>query len=157
MIVQENHGPFKQQKLSHEVTQKIENIKEKEKEQIKNKNPSAPKHDGSTGNTAGSDKSIGTGQKIKEMLSHVDKRIAIGVSSGVGALIILIVIIVVVKKKRTAKSSKYRRWDDKVDYGRKFYSSYNHVDSGEKEADDFEVDVSDGNLPTSKLLTDDRK
>ncbi|XP_048735375.2 acid phosphatase type 7-like isoform X2 [Ostrea edulis] len=157
MVVQESHGPFKQQKLSHEVTQKIENIKEKEKEQIKHNevNPSPPDH--SPGNTPGRNKSIGTGQKIKEMLSHVDKRTVIGVCSGAGALILLIVIIVVVKKKKAAKSRKYRRWDDKVDYGRKFYSSYNHVESGEKEADDFEVDVSDGNLPTAKLLTDDRK
>lgn len=59
--------------------------------------------------------------------------------------------------KRASKTKKYRRWDDKVDYGRKFYSSYNHVDPGDKEADDFEVDVSDGNSAASKLLTDDRK
>ncbi|XP_062582232.1 acid phosphatase type 7-like isoform X1 [Saccostrea cucullata] len=159
IIVQDNHGPFKKQKLSNDVTQKIEKVKQKEKERIENSKviPSPPNHHREPGNSSERTKSLGTGQKIKEMLTHVDKRIAIGVGSGVGALILLIVVICVVKKKRAATVRKYRRWDDKVDYGRKFYSSYNHVDSGDKEADDFEVDVSDGNLPTSKLLTDDRK
>ncbi|XP_011432423.3 acid phosphatase type 7 isoform X1 [Magallana gigas] len=161
MVIQDNHGPFKQQTLSNEINEKIVKVKEKEKQIINNNNnqgkPSTTEHDEKSDNTGSTREPTGTGQKIKEMLKHVDKRIAIGVGSGVGALVLLIIIIVVVKKKRASKTKKYRRWDDKVDYGRKFYSSYNHVDTGDKEADDFEVDVSDGHSAASKLLTDDRK
>lgn len=91
------------------------------------------------------------------MLKYVDKRIVIGVGSGVGVLVLLIIIIVVVKKKRVFKMKKYCRWDDKVDYGWKFYFSYNYVDIGDKEVDDFEVDVSDGYLVVFKFLIDDWK
>lgn len=161
MVIQDNHGPFKQQTLSNEINEKIVKVKEKEKQIINNNNnqgkPSTTEHDEKSDKTGSTREPTGTGQKIREMLEHVDKRIAIGVGSGVGALVLLIIIIVVVKKKRASKTKKYRRWDDKVDYGRKFYSSYNHVDTGDKEADDFEVDVSDGHSAASKLLTDDRK
>ena len=160
MIVQQNHGPFKQQTLSTEINNKIVKVQEKEKEQItetKKKPSSTDAGDSGKTGTGSSSKSEGTGQKIKELLNRVDRKVVIGVGSGAGALLLLIVIIIVVKKRKTSKTKKYRRWDDKVDYGRKFYSSYNHVDNGDKDTDDFEVEVGDNQSASSKLLMEDRK
>ena len=155
MIQQEDHGPFKESTLNPDVSQEIEKKKEKEKQEQKTNNqnsatdvnqPTQSDDVGKFGRMPG---------QIKEMLSHVNKTVVVAVASGCGVLIILIIVLIVVKKKR-GKPKAYRRWDEKVDYGRKYYSSYSHVDNGDAAVDDFEVEVTDGNLPTSKLLTSDK-
>ncbi|KAK3085903.1 hypothetical protein FSP39_010267 [Pinctada imbricata] len=154
-ITQANHGPFKETKLTPDMTEKIHINKQKEEaEKAKNTDQSKKTNTVDQATKPDSSTSVGVVPKVKQFLSHVDKRIVIGVSSGCAVLIVLIIIIVVVKKKR--KPRAYRRWDEKIDYGRKYYSGYSHVDNGDANADDFEVEITDGNLPTSKLLTSDK-
>lgn len=144
-LVQNSHGPFKGEKLTKEVTNKIEEHKEETNKIIAatNQGHSKPEAETPESNKVGS----------VNYLADKKTKIVVGVSAGV-LVIIIILTIALICRIRQRKPRKYRRWEQTVDYGRKFYSSYEHVGNNEKDTDDFEVDVTDGNLPTSKLLND---
>lgn len=156
-ITQKTHGPFHQAQLETEKASKIE---EKKKEELVIITGSQTKH-GSTspmgdpnmvsGNADSPDVSISG--RARSMLESTNVRIALGVGGGVLVLVVIITVVILQKQKRKAR--KYRRWDETVDYGRKFYSSgYGHVQGGEKDMDE-DVEISDpNNLQTTKLLTE---
>ncbi|XP_046560041.1 acid phosphatase type 7-like [Haliotis rubra] len=133
-IVQENHGPFKTEELPANLTKEIEETIE------------------ATGGkpTFSETETVDTNSAIVE--DDNKQRMAIGIAFGCLVAVVLIVVIAVKKCRRKRKA--VRRWEQMdFNYGKKFYSPAKDLD---KELDnDFEIDMSDGTLPTTKLLSDD--
>lgn len=152
-ITQEYHGPFHKAELETDKAKKIED-KVKDETVI---NSDVPVHQ--VINSNGPDISSGVGpdksitEKARSMLQSTNIRLALGIGGGVLGLVIVITILILQKQKRKAR--KYRRWDETVDYGRKFYSSgYSQVHNGEKDTDEFEAEVNEPSGATVKLLTE---
>ncbi|XP_060074531.1 acid phosphatase type 7-like [Ylistrum balloti] len=160
-VTQDTHGPFHKAELDTEKAKKIE---DKEKDAaVKNKatKTGIPSHeivsiphsgpDMSSVDTISPDTSIS--ERARSLLASNNVRLALGVGGGVLVLVVIITIVILQKQKKKAR--KYRRWDETVDYGRKFYSSgYSQVHNGEKDTDEFEVEVNEPSAPTAKLLTE---
>ncbi|OWF35634.1 acid phosphatase type 7-like isoform X2 [Mizuhopecten yessoensis] len=160
-VTQDLHGPFHKAQLDTDKAKKIED-KEKDNSVINtdsktntasheeaNSPHSGP--DVSSGDTNSPDTSIS--DRARSMLESTNVRLALGIGGGILVLVVIITIVILQKQKKKAR--KYRRWDETVDYGRKFYSSgYSHVQGGEKDTDEFETEVNDPSAPTSKLLTE---
>lgn len=141
-IVKVSHGPYNKSELPEELQTEIQASITKITNQAKEKVPSA---DGS-GNTANGD----TVQTDEMTDNDDDPTVQIAIGTSFAVLVLLFIIGILTARKIKQKPSSYRRWDT-VDYGRKFYSN---VQDADIDTDDFEVDVTDGTLPTSKLLTD---
>ncbi|XP_045192870.2 acid phosphatase type 7-like [Mercenaria mercenaria] len=130
-VIQEHHGPFSHTALPDDKKNKIDEQKEKDTIVIN----SMPKPE-TTGDTLTT--------KVTQAIKGADTKLIVGVSFGVFVIVFLIVVCIV--KQCTKKRTKsYRRWET-LDYGKKFYTN---LKSDEKDADDFEVDVTDG---TTKLI-----
>ncbi|KAL5021265.1 hypothetical protein ScPMuIL_000420 [Solemya velum] len=144
-IIKETHGPYNQSALPEELQTKVQDSITKITNQEKALNAIS---------AGGSQKTLdGETIKTEEMDDDDDNntmQIAIGTSFAV--FVLLFIIGIVTARKIKQKPSSYRRWDT-VDYGRKFYSN---VQDADIDTDDFEVDVTDGTLPTSKLLTEEQ-
>lgn len=135
-VIQESHGPFHSNKLQPEVKEQIDvqiqKDKETEKKIEESKKPT---------NTGFSDFK----EKVTNAIKSADTKLIVGVSFGVFVVLFMLVVCIVRRCRRKPKS--YRRWET-LDYGKKFYTN---VKGDEKEADDFEADVTDGR---TKLLTE---
>lgn len=131
-VTQEHHGPFSHTTLPADTKIKIDEQTQKD---VKVQE-SMPKPE-TTGDTLT--------QKVSKAIHGADIKLVVGVSFAVFAILFLLVVCIVRRccRKRTTKS--YRRWET-LDYGKKFYTN---LKSDEKDADDFEVDVTDG---TTKLI-----
>ncbi|XP_033754057.1 acid phosphatase type 7-like isoform X2 [Pecten maximus] len=156
-ITQNFHGPFHKAELETDKAKKIEDKVKDESvintdtasHQVVNSPQDGPHI--SSGDTNSPDTSIS--ERARSMLESTNVRLALGIGGGVLVLVVIITIVILQKQKRKAR--KYRRWDETVDYGRKFYSSgYSQVHHGEKDTDEFEVEVNEPSAATAKLLTE---
>ena len=135
-IIQESHGPFRPTNLQPEVKQQIEVQIEKDKVVQKTlEEQRKPTKTGISDLT----------EKVTNAIKGADTKLIIGVSFGIFVVVFVLVVCIVRRCRKRPKS--YRRWET-LDYGKKFYTN---VKSDEKEADDFEADVTDGR---TKLLTE---
>ncbi|XP_060563961.1 acid phosphatase type 7-like isoform X2 [Ruditapes philippinarum] len=130
-ITQEHHGPFSHATLPEDKKNKI--TEQKQKDTIVQNNMPKPETTGDT-----------LTKKVTEAIKGADTKVIVGVSFAVFVVIFLLIVCIIRQctKKRT---KSYRRWET-LDYGKKFYSN---LKSDDKDADDFEVDVTDG---TTKLI-----
>ena len=135
-VIQESHGPFQPTHLQPEVKEKI-NV-QIEKDKVTQKKLEESKKPTQTGFSDFKD-------KVTKAIKGADTKVIIGISFGV--FIVLFVLVVCIVRRCRKKPRSYRRWEG-LDYGKKFYTN---VKGDEKEADDFEVDVTDGR---TKLLTE---
>ncbi|ESO86581.1 hypothetical protein LOTGIDRAFT_167105 [Lottia gigantea] len=136
-IVQENHGPFQREKLPEKVEEKIE-------ETIK-KNGEKPVY---------ADKNT---ENEKDNLYETDKHQRIYIGVAFGCLFVVIVVFIVVIRSCRRKQRTSRRWESMdFNYTKKFYSTPKANGSSKMIDDDtdFEIDMTDGNLATTKLLDD---
>ncbi|XP_052817716.1 acid phosphatase type 7-like [Mya arenaria] len=134
-ITQESHGPFSHNTLPADQQDKIREQTEVDEQNI-DKHNLRPKPE-TTGDTLT--------EKVSKAIKGADVRVIIGISFG--AFVVLFLLIVCIVKSCSGRRVKsYRRWET-LDYGKKFYST---VKNDDKEADDFEVDVTDG---TTKLIS----
>lgn len=150
-VIQHNHGPFKVPESLIPTTTEA-NVKEVKGESSSskdtNKKPTINNH--VTNDDQSDAETNHVLQQTKDFFQSVNGQITIGVVTG--SIILICVIIVLVTRCRK-KERRYRKWDETVDYGRKFYSSgYTNINKSERD-DDFEVEVTDGNA-TSKLLSE---
>ena len=135
-IVQESHGPFHPNNLQPEVKEQIE--EQIEKDRVTQKTQEEQRKPTKTGISD-------ITEKVTNAIRGADTKLIIGVSFGIFVVLFVLVVCIVRRCRRRPKS--YRRWET-LDYGKKFYTN---VKSDEKEADDFEADVTDGR---TKLLTE---
>ena len=133
-LTQDSHGPFTHTSLPEDEQQQIE-------KQIHVDEQNAEKHNlrPKPASTGGS-----ITDKVTNAIKGADVKVIVGASFGVFFLIFLLVVCVV-KACSGRRVKSYRRWET-LDYGKKFYST---VKNDDKDADDFEVDVTDG---TTKLI-----
>ena len=129
-IVQESHGPFHLNNLRTEVKEQIE--VQIEKDRVTQKTQEEQRKPTIT-------------EKVKNSIRGADTKLIIGVSFGI--FVVLFVLGVCIVRRCQGRPKSYRKWET-VDYGEKFYT---YVKDDEKEADDFEADVTDGR---TKLLTE---
>lgn len=90
----------------------------------------------------------------QNMLSaDVMRRIVIGASFG-GVIALVALVLVILRLRRRGKRRVARRWDAMdYKYGKtKLYAPGNDEDDDMDDDNDFEVDIPDGSLQTTKLI-----
>ncbi|XP_050399068.1 acid phosphatase type 7 [Patella vulgata] len=133
-IVQENHGPFRRDNLPKNISDEIE-------DSIKKSGIKPVYLDDKT---------------EKEEIFENDKKQRMYIGIAFGSLFVVAIVIVLVVRSCRRKQRSTRRWETMdFNYGKKFYSAAKNSEKDLDVDNDFEIDMSDGTLPTTKLLADD--
>nr|KAG5709051.1 hypothetical protein BaRGS_004690 [Batillaria attramentaria] len=136
LLVQEHHGKFQLSDLPQDVEQEID------------------QHLVANGGKPGV-LDVDDPERDKEHMLDADamRRIVIGASFG-GVIGLVLIILLIMKLRRRGKRRVARRWDSMdYKYGKtKLYAPGNDDDDEVDDDNDFEVDIPDGSLQTTKLI-----